>query len=99
MYEARHPGNHTNNFVESQFLVLVKEYNIIALFERLTVDLENHYKEKLLSVADGSFDGHYRKSFMGKQKKSGDHGFVVPSKDNQKRFIKNVIEFLIFKSS
>ena len=29
----------------------MKEYNINALFERLTVDLENHIKDKLLSAA------------------------------------------------
>ena len=32
----------------------MKEYNINALFERLTVDLENHIKDKLLSAASGS---------------------------------------------
>ena len=38
-------GNHTNNFVEAQFLVLkdiilkrTKEYNVVALLERLLVD-------------------------------------------------------------
>lgn len=35
----------------------VKEYNLVALFDRLTVDLENRYKEKLLLVIDRSFDG------------------------------------------
>ena len=74
-------GNQTNNFVESQFLVLkdvilrrTKEYNVVALIERLTTDLESHYQEKLLSIADGSFDGHYRKRFMGKWKTNKDGG-------------------------
>ena len=31
----------------------------MALFIKLTMELENHYKEKLLSIADGSFDGHF----------------------------------------
>ena len=53
-------GNHTNNFAEAQFLVLkdiilrrVKEYNVVGLITKTTVELENHYKDKLLSVADG----------------------------------------------
>ena len=95
-------GNQINNFVESQFLVLkdvilgrVKEYNLVALFDRLTVDLENHYKEKLLSVIDGSFDGHYRRHFMGKQKQKNDAAkrFKVPSEDTQKKFLETVREF------
>jgi hypothetical protein len=95
-------GNQTNNFVESQFLVLkdvilgrVKEYNLVALFDRLTVDLENHYKDKLLSVVDGSFDGHFRRRFLGKQKQKSDgaQGLKVPSEDIQKRFLETVQEF------
>ena len=79
-------GNQTNNFVESQFLVLrdvllrrVKEYNVVGLFDKLTIDLENHYKEKLLSIADGSFDGNFRHRFLGKdkQKADGGQGFKV----------------------
>ena len=44
-------GNQTNNFVESQFLVLkdvllrrVKEYNVVGLFDKLTIDLETIIK-------------------------------------------------------
>lgn len=54
-------GNHTNNFAEPQFLVLeditlqrVKEYNVVGIITKITIELENHYKDKLLSVADGS---------------------------------------------
>ncbi len=68
-------GNQTNNFVESQFLVLkdiilrrTKEYNVVALMDKITVDLEDHYKAKLLSIADGSYDGHFRRRFIGKGK-------------------------------
>ena len=95
-------GNHTNNFVEAQFLVLkdiilkrTKEYNIVALLERLLVDLEDHYKEKLLSIADGSFDGHYRRRFSGKgkTKKDGGQGFVLPTEDEQLRFTETVKKF------
>ena len=97
-------GNQTNNFVESQFLVLkdvilgrVKEYNLVALFDRLTIDLENHYKEKLLSVIDGSFDGHYRRRFMGKQKQKNDgtQGFKVPSEETQESSWKKFRSFLM----
>ena len=74
-------GNQTNNFVESQFLVVKdiilkrtkpKEYNVVALFMKLTTELENHYKEKMLSIADGSFDGHFRRRYMGKGKTKND---------------------------
>ena len=60
-------GNHTNNFAEAQFLVLkdvilqrTKEYNVVGLLDKLTINLEDHYKNKLLSIADGSFVGVYR---------------------------------------
>lgn len=68
-------GNHTNNFAEAQFLVLkdvilqrTKEYNVVGLLDKLTINLEDHYKNKLLSIADGSFDGVYRHRFLGKGK-------------------------------
>ena len=95
-------GNQTNNFVESQFLVLkdvilgrVKECNLVALFDRLTVHLENHYEEKLLSVIDGSFDGHYRRRFMGKrkQKNYAAKRFKVRSEDTQKNSWKQFKRF------
>ena len=47
-------GNHTNNFAEAQLLVLkdtilrrVKEYNVVGLIDKVTLDLEDHYKDKL----------------------------------------------------
>ena len=74
-------GNQTNNFVEAQFLVLkdillrrVKEYTVVRLFDKLTADLENHFKNKLLSIADGSFDGYFRRRFLGKNKRKVDGG-------------------------
>ena len=79
-------GNNTNNNAEAQFLVIkdiilqrVKEYNINALFDKLTTDLNTHYKNKLLSVASGSFDGFYSARFTGKTKKKGGMGFNKPS--------------------
>ena len=54
-------GNHTNNFAEAQFLVLkdlipqrTKEYNVVGLIEKLTINLEDHYLSNLLSIPDGS---------------------------------------------
>ena len=68
-------GNHTNNFVESQFNILkdiilrrTKEFNINGLLEKLLIDFDAHYENKLSSVANGSFDGVYRSRFMGKKK-------------------------------
>ena len=65
-------GNNTNNYVEAQFLIIkdeilnrVKEYNIVGLVDKLTINLEEHYMTKLLSIADGSFDGIYSARFKG----------------------------------
>ena len=81
-------GNNTNNYTEAQFLVMkdlilqrVKEYNINALFDRLTDELDNHYKDKLLSAASGSFDSHCSARYLGKSKKKEKQGvgFVKPT--------------------
>ncbi len=65
-------GNNTNNYVEAQFLVIkdeilnrVKEYNVVGLLDKLTINLEEHYITKLLSIADGSLDGVYSARFKG----------------------------------
>ena len=57
-------GHNTNNLVESQFLVLkdsvlnrTKEVNINGLLDRVIKDLDDHYKTKLISVANGRFEG------------------------------------------
>ena len=69
-------GNNTNNFVEAQFLVLkdnvlnrTKELNINGLIDKLVVDFMDHFKTKLLSVANGRFDGIYSSRYQGKTKK------------------------------
>ena len=97
--KLRARGNHTNNFVEAQFLVLkdivlrrIKEYNVVGLVKKLTVDLENHYKDKLLSIADGSFDGHYRRRFMGRGKDSST-GFKLPDANEHSKYISTVEQF------
>jgi hypothetical protein len=68
-------GNNTNNYVEAQFLVIkdellnrVREYNVVGLVDKLTINLEEHYMTKLLSIADGSFDGVYSARFKGLMK-------------------------------
>ena len=50
----------TNNFCEAQFLVIKddilkrqKKVNIVALLDKLTNELDHHYKNKLLSISTG----------------------------------------------
>ena len=92
-------GNHTNNFAEAQFLVLkdtilrrVKEYNVVGLVDKLTVELEDHYKGKLLSIADRSFEGLYRRRFTGKGKDGGT-GFQVPDAIERSIYLSTVEQF------
>ena len=68
--DSRVRGNQTNNFVETQFNILkdvvlqrTKEYNINGLLEKIVVDFNDHYKDKLLSVANGTFDSYYGDRF------------------------------------
>ena len=56
-------GANTNNHVEAQFLVIKdniirrqRQYNINMLFDKLMVEFEDHFKRRILSVADGTFD-------------------------------------------
>ena len=95
-------GNHTNNFAEAQFLVLkdtilrrVKEYNVVGLIDKVTINLEDHYKDKLLSLTDGSFDGHYRQRFMGRGKDGGT-GFKVPNQEEHDCYLCIVEQFTMF---
>ncbi|XP_032226009.1 uncharacterized protein LOC116609235 [Nematostella vectensis] len=97
--ELRVRGNHTNNFAEAQFLVLkdtilrrVKEYNVVGLISKLTVELEDHYKDKLFSIADGSFDGLYRRRFMGKGT-DGSSGFRTPDLRERDLYLSTVEKF------
>ena len=83
-------GHNTNNTAEAQFLVMkdkilqrIKEYNAVALFEKLAIDLSDHYMDKLLSVSSGSYDSFTSRRFDGKTKKKGEIGFKVPSPENQ----------------
>ena len=66
-------GSHTNNYVEAQFLVIKdtilkrqRQYNINMLLIKLVENFEDHFKLRLISAADGTFDGIYSKRFKGK---------------------------------
>ena len=68
-------SNNTNNYLEAQFLVIkdkildrVKEYNVVGLVNKLPINLDNHYKEKLLSITTGSFDAVYSLRYRGQIK-------------------------------
>ena len=96
-------GSNTNNYVEAQFGVLkdgilrrYKEYNINALLQKLLVDFNNHYKDKLLSVASGSFDGIYSRRYLGKKRGKKDNkkdgvSFRVPTLDEQNKALEGII--------
>jgi len=60
--------------------------NIVGLLEKLTTDLEVHYKNKLLSCASGKFDGIYPR-FKSFSKKNKVGGFLIPSLKEQDTMI------------
>ena len=77
-------GHNTNNNAEAQCLVIedkvlqrVKEYNVVSLMETLIIEFKNHYKDKLLNVASGSYDSYTACRFDGKSKKKGKLGYKV----------------------
>ena len=65
-------GSNTNNYVEAQFLVVrdiilrrQRQYNINQLLDKLIIEFENHFKQRLLRVANGTFDGVFSATFKG----------------------------------
>ena len=48
-----------------------------------------------MSIADGSFDGHFRRRFRGKgkTKKDGGQGFIIPTENEQLRFAETVKKY------
>ena len=70
----------------------VKEYNIVGLIDKVTIDLGDHYKDKLLSLADGSLDGQYRQRFLGRGKDGGT-GFKVPNQEERDWYLHTVEQF------
>lgn len=88
-------GCQTNNYIEAQFLVVkdtilrrTRVFNINALLRKLFEDFEDHFKFKLLSIADGSYDGIFSRRFRGMTKTtSGISGYTVPSSEVQDRIV------------
>lgn len=58
----------------------------MGLLEKLTRDLENHYKNKLLSCSSGKFDGVYPR-FKSFRKKTNMGDFQIPSLEEQEFMI------------
>ena len=69
----------------------VKEYNVNALFDRLTQELDQHYKDKLLSASSGSFDSYSSRRYLGKSKKQKTEGvgFHKPSVSEMNEMVRN----------
>lgn len=85
-------GNNTNNYCEAQFLVLKdeilqrqKEVNVVGLMDKLTTEFDQHYQNKLLSVASGKYDGIYSRRFKGLEKKNSEGtGFKKMTSEEEK---------------
>ena len=91
-------GSNTTNFCESQFLVLKdevlncqKEVNVVALIDKLTNQFDNHYQNKMLSVASGKFDGFDSRRFKGLAKRTKDHvDYQIPSSEEQNQMLQDL---------
>ena len=91
-------GNQTNNYCEAQFLVLKddvlgrqKEVNVVGLVDKLTGELDDHYKNKLLQAASGKSDGIYPRRFRaGATKKTPKIGYNIPTKEEQDYVVNNL---------
>ncbi len=58
--------------------------NVVGLIDKLTTEFDDHYKNKLLSVASGKFDGIYSKRFSGFSKKKNESiGYQIPDWKSQ----------------
>ena len=90
-------GSDTNNYVEAQFLVLkdtilrrTRQFNVNALLVKIFEDFMEHFKFKLFSIADNSFDGIFSRRFKG-YSKNKNSGFIVPAVDVQNDLLKRTI--------
>ena len=54
--------------------------------KKLTDDSENHRNDNLLSIADVSFDGQYRKRSIGREK-DGSTGFDISDANEHSKHI------------
>ena len=92
-------GNQTNNNAEAQFLVMkdgmlsrVKCHNINELFQKVVIDLEQHYIRRLISVSSGSFDLITCKRFRGVETKLREIGFKIPEAEEVKMMLDGVLD-------
>ena len=63
--------------MKDKILQRIKEYNVIALVAKLAHEFSDHYQNKLLCVAAGSYDSYLAPRYQGKSKKKGEIGFKV----------------------
>ena len=42
-----------------------RQYNINQLLDKLIIEFENHFKQRLLCAADGTFDGVFSARYKG----------------------------------
>ena len=89
-------GSNTSNYVEAQFLAIKdsilrrqRQFNVNMLLDKLFSEFEEHFKIKLLSLADGTFDRVYSKCFMrfSKTQKTGIDFFLVSKRGFSLLFI------------
>ena len=67
--------------MKESLLQRVKEYNISALFQKPSVDLENRYINNLHAISSGSNDIFCSPRYAGKFLKKGELGFRKPLLD------------------
>ena len=61
------------------------------MIDKLTTSLEDHYKTKLISVANGRFEGIYGRRFKGVSKKNVEGcGFQLPRPEKQLQMVERL---------
>ena len=71
--------------MKDEILNRQKEVNVVGLMDKFTSELDQHYRNKLLSVASGKYDGVYSRRFKGLEKKKTEGvGFKKPTVEEQK---------------
>ena len=71
--------------MKDEILNRQKEVNVVGLLDKFTLEFDQHYRNKLLSVASGKYDGVYSRRFKGQGKTKADGvGFKKPTADEQK---------------
>ena len=87
-------GNHTNNYSETGIRILkdivfkrIKAYNLIQVFEFLTVTFETYYQARLLAVAHNRLDRYIALRFKGLGTEKINDVDVKPSSDGKGLYI------------